>query len=39
MIYIASGELTPEYNKLYSGKSSSMGFALGFILGIIAAML
>lgn len=37
MLYIVSGELIPESNKLYSGKISSMGNILGFILGIFAA--
>lgn len=36
MLYIVSGELLPESNKLYSGKMSSIGNVLGFILGILA---
>lgn len=36
MLYIVSGELLPESTKLYSGKLSSMGNVLGFILGILA---
>ena len=36
MLYIVSGELLPESSKLYSGKLSSMGNVLGFILGILA---
>ena len=39
MLYIVSGELTPEYNKLYSGKMSSMGNMTGFILGFIATQI
>ena len=36
MVYIVSGELTPESNKLYSGKISAMGNLLGFIIGVVA---
>lgn len=36
MVYIVSGELTPESNKLYSGKISTMGNLLGFIIGVVA---
>lgn len=36
MLYIVSGELIPESNKLYRGRMSSMGNVLGFILGILA---
>ena len=32
MLYIVSGELTPESNKLYSGKMTSLGNILGFML-------
>lgn len=39
MLYIVSGELTPESNKLHSGKISSMGNVLGFILGYIATQI
>lgn len=35
MLYIVSGELIPESNKLYKGKMSSIGNILGFILGIL----
>ena len=31
MLYIVSGELIPESNKLYKGRMSSMGNVLGFI--------
>ncbi len=36
MLYIVSGELIPEYNKLYSGKTSTIGNIIGFLLGLIA---
>ncbi len=36
MLYIVSGELLPESNKLYSGKFSSLGNVIGFILGMLA---
>lgn len=36
MVYIVSGELLPESNKLYTGTMASFGNILGFILGIIA---
>lgn len=36
MLYIVSGELLPESNKLYKGRTSSIGNILGFILGILA---
>ena len=36
MIYIVSGELTPEYNKLYHGRISAIGNILGFIIGVFA---
>jgi len=36
MLYIVSGELIPESNKLYSGKIASIGNILGFIIGILA---
>ena len=39
MLYIVSGELTPEYSKLYSGKMTSIGNILGFILGYIATQI
>ncbi len=35
MIYIITGELLPEVNKLYNGRISTMGNMLGFGLGII----
>lgn len=36
MLYIVSGELIPEANKLYLGRISSIGNMLGFIIGILA---
>ncbi len=36
MIYIVSGELTPESSKLYQGRMSAMGNILGFIIGVFA---
>lgn len=39
MLYIASGELTPESNKLYSGRWNTFGNILGFLLGFMASKL
>lgn len=36
MLYIVSGELIPESNKLYSGKIATLGTIIGFILGLLA---
>lgn len=36
MLYIVSGELIPESNKLYKGRLGFLGNIVGFILGIIA---
>lgn len=36
MLYIVTGELTPEANKLYKGRMTAAGNVLGFIIGIIA---
>lgn len=36
MIYIVSGELTPESNKLYMGKSTVIGNIIGILVGLIA---
>lgn len=36
MLYIVSGELTPEANNMYKGRMNAIGNILGFILGIIA---
>ena len=34
MLYIVSGELIPESNKLYNGKIVAIGNMIGFIIGI-----
>lgn len=39
MLYIVSGELIPESNKLYRGRISALGNMLGFILGIFVTIL
>lgn len=39
MLYIVSGELIPESNKLYKGRMSSVGNIIGFILGILATII
>ena len=39
MLYIVSGELIPESNKLYRGRIASIGNILGFVLGIVAIQL
>ncbi len=36
MIYIVSGELTPESNKLYNGRMTAIGNLIGFIIGVFA---
>lgn len=36
MLYIVSGELTPEANNLYRGKMTAIGNILGILLGIFA---
>ena len=36
MLYIVSGELMPESNKLYNGKMTAIGNMVGFLLGMIA---
>ena len=35
MLYIVSGELIPESNKLYRGRISSIGNILGVLIGIL----
>ena len=35
MIYIVSGELTPESNKLYNGRMTAVGNICGLLLGIL----
>lgn len=39
MLYIVSGELIPESNKLYKGRMSAVGNMIGFIIGIFATQL
>ena len=36
MLYIVSGELVPEANKLYHGRMTALGNMLGFLIGIFA---
>lgn len=38
MLYIVSGELTPESNSLYKGKMTALGNILGILLGIFATL-
>ena len=39
MLYVVSGELIPEANKLYSGRMSSIGNIIGFLMGILVIVL
>ena len=39
MLYIVSGELVPESNKLYHGRMTAIGNIIGFLLGILATMI
>ena len=39
MLYIVSGELIPESNKLYSGKLSTIGNIAGFLLGFLTTII
>lgn len=39
MLYIVSGELIPESNKLYSGKTTAIGNILGITIGILTTLL
>lgn len=36
MLYIVSGELIPESNKIYSGRIGIIGNILGFVIGILS---
>ena len=36
MLYIVSGELIPESNKLYHGRMTAIGNIAGFIIGMFA---
>lgn len=39
MLYIVSGELIPESNKLYKGRMTSIGNMLGFLIGMFTVIL
>lgn len=39
MLYIVSGELIPESNKLYHGRMTALGNMLGFLIGMFATKL
>lgn len=39
MLYIVSGELIPESNKLYKGRMSAIGNMIGFVVGMLATYL
>ena len=39
MLYIVSGELVPESNKLYHGRMTALGNMLGILIGIIVTRL
>ena len=36
MLYIVSGELVPESNKLWNGRTTAIGNIIGFLLGMVA---
>ena len=36
MLYIVSGELVPESNKMHKGSSATIGMIVGFLLGLLA---
>lgn len=39
MLYIVSGELIPESNKLYHGRMTAVGNMVGFLIGLFAMMI
>ena len=39
MLYIVSGELIPESNKLYHGRMTAVGNMAGFLIGLFAMMI
>ena len=39
MLYIVSGELIPEANKLYHGRMTAVGNMVGFLIGLFAMMI
>lgn len=36
MLYIVSGELIPESNKIYKGRIGAIGNILGFLIGVLS---
>ena len=38
MLYIVSGELIPESNSLYKGRTNCIGNIIGFLIGMIATI-
>ena len=38
MLYIVSGELIPESNKLYHGRLTALGSIFGYLIGMIAML-
>lgn len=39
MLYIVSGELIPESNKIYKGRIGALGNILGFVIGILSTQI
>ncbi len=39
MLYIVSGELIPESNKLYMGRMTAVGNMMGVVIGVFATQL
>ena len=39
MLYIVSGELSPEANQLYHGRMTALGNMIGFLIGIFATLI
>lgn len=39
MLYIVSGELIPEYNKLYQGRMNVLGIMSGILIGLLASII
>ena len=39
MLYIVSGELVPESNRLYNGRMNAIGNIIGFVLGIFSSVI
>jgi ZIP family zinc transporter len=38
MLYITCGEMIPDAKSLHSGRASSLGIVVGFIIGIVVSM-